>query len=165
MIFKKIWKEENRFFISDDIYLYEDISSNGNLCRRKLQPTFESDLWEVYALHRENGLYYAIIRKIGLSERIFFRNAILFSQKGMFFMLIGQYLAYRIYGEHGWSILFARKSVLVDVTSEFVGNQPDNVWLSDLRYDNQVVEMTFRLPKFYQKTKRFMCDELGYHEV
>ena len=143
MKYKRIWKDEDRFVISSDVFLYEIVVHQRDLPRKKLQPTFENNYWEVYALHRENALYYVIIGK-NRDGRKFFRNAIRFSRVGLFFLPIGCDLAVKTMGADYWSILSYRKRNLINITDEFQVPGFPRLQITAVSYDSTVVTMTLK---------------------
>lgn len=112
---KKIWKDEYRFVTSQAVFIYE-ISGTSY---RQLQPTFENEFWEIYSLHRESGLYYAIIGKHnGIRE--FYKKEILFSRTGRFWFPIGRDLAVKAMGDVHWEIISVKSGRLETITEQFL---------------------------------------------
>jgi len=144
MKYKKIWKEEDRFIISSDVFLYEVMKPTI----RKLQPTVENEYWEVYALHRENAFYYIIIGKNRDGRKIF-RNAIRFSRVELSFLPIGCDLSVKAMGADYWSILSYRKGNLINITHEFQVQEFPRSRITAVSYDSGVVTMTVK--SFYRR--------------
>ena len=161
---KKIWKDEKRFVFSEDAFIYE--VDNKWLSGRKLQPTFENRFWEVYALHRECGLYYAIIWKYQ-GERKFFKNALLFSRAGRFFLPIGRDLSMKAMGDVQWAILSYNGKNLVNTTDQFL--VMPNLMITWIEYHSPVVSMTQKAPyggKFkFETTAYWKQKPKGYEQL
>ena len=138
MKYKKIWKEEDRFVISEDVFIYEVKINQKGLPLRKLCPTFENRFWEVYALHREDGLYYTIIGKHNF-ERKFFKNAIRFSQTGQLFLPIGRDLAAKSMVDVCWSILSYKDKNLINITNQFLVFP--RLMITSVKYVSPVISM------------------------
>ena len=144
MKFKKIWKGCDRFVVSEDCFIYEIITTVKDPRSRKLQPTFENRFWEVYALHREDGLYYLIIGKHHYN-RVFFKNAIRYSRVGLYFLPIGRDLAVRTMDESRWAILSYKDKKIVSTTDQFL--VLPRLIITSVKYVSPVVSMTQKSPK------------------
>lgn len=164
MKYKKIWKEEDRFFVSSDIFIYDAKVNKGDLALRKLQPTFENRFWEVYALHRECGLYYAIIWKY-CYERKFFKDALRFSRVGLFYFPMGRNLAVKAMNDDHWTVLSCENENLVDITSRFLV-LPQLV-ITSVRYSSPVISMTQKSPfgDQYENKSYWKQGEKGYIQL
>ena len=144
MKYKKIWKEEDRFVVSSDVFFYEVKTHVKGLPLRKLYPTFENRFWEVYALHRENGLYYAIIGKHH-DVRMFYKNAIRFSKVGMFFFPMGRDLAVKSMDDVYWSVLSCQDRHLVNITEQFLIFP--QLMITSVKYLSPVISMVQKSPQ------------------
>lgn len=144
MKYKRIWKGYDRFVVSEDLFLYEVAITQEGLPKRRLQPTFENRFWEVYALHRENGLYYAIIWKYR-GERRFFKNALRFSRSGMFFRPIGRDLAVKVMDDICWCVLSYKDKNLVNITHQFLVFP--RLVITSVEYVSPVVSMIQKCPQ------------------
>jgi len=143
MKYKKIWKED-RFAVSEDCFLFEEKkAANGGIEYRQLQPTFESRFWEVYALHRENGLYYAVIAKHH-EVREFYKKEIIFSRAGRFWLPIGRDLAVKAMGDSHWEILSRQNGRLVETTPQFVPFR--NCLITHVEYQSPILSVVVKTP-------------------
>ena len=167
MKYKKIWKEEDRFVISSDMFLYEVMIHQSGLPYRKLYPVFENRFWEVYVLHRENGLYYAVVGKHH-DVRIFYKNALVFSRTGNFYLPIGRDLAVRTMGDVYWNIYSAKGGEFVNVTTDFFAYASCGMaYISSVRYLSPIVALVFKSrPSYHGESKAYLKQgENGYKKV
>ena len=142
MRYKKIWKED-RYVLSEDVLIYEvktGLSKVGKLQRQyyRVYPTFENRFWEVYALHRLDGLYYAIIGKHH-GVRVFYKKDIYYSRMGQFYMPIGRDLAVRLLGYSHWDILSYVGDRIIRNTRYFL--KSPLTLITDIKYSSPVISM------------------------
>ncbi len=139
---KKIWKGE-RFYLSASLLLYEKLMVGTVVTYRKLQPVFENRFWEVYALHRENGLYYAVIGKHH-NVRVFYKKEIILSHAGCFWMPIGRDLAVKAMGDDHWDILACENGHLVQTTNQFLPFR--NCLITSIEYQSPILSLVAKMP-------------------
>lgn len=168
MKYKRIWKDD-RFVISADVFIYEEISNIDSKKRtyRQLQPTFVSEYWEVYALHRNKGLYYAVI---GLHEnmRVFYEDSVDYSDEGRFYLPIGRDLAFRSMRDVRWLFFSVRNGRLANVTTEFFQWVSSSMYyVSFVAYYSPLVCLSFKsVPRIQQEMNLYLLQtEEGYESV
>ena len=168
MKYKRIWKDD-RFVISADVFIYEKISNIDSKKRtyRRLQPTFVSEYWEIYALHRSRGLYYAVIR-LHQQMRTFYEDSIDYSDEGRFYLPIGRDLAFRSMRDVRWLLLSVRDGRLANVTTEFFQWVSSSMYyVSFVAYRSPLVCLSFKsVPRIQQEERLYLLQtEEGYEPV
>lgn len=168
MKYKKIWKEEDGFVLSEDVFIYEKKKTlRGSYIEpeyRKLQPTFENRFWEIYALHRECGLFYAIIGKHH-DTRIFYKKEIIFSRVGRFWLPMGRDLAVKAMGDVYWDILSRKDGHLLQTTDQFLPFR--NCIITHVEYQSPIVSLVVKTPagSQYEGKVYWKQDSNGYAAI
>ena len=139
--YKKLYE---KFVVSTgDVLIYEERESSIGTARGfkhvKVQPIFQSDFWEIYALHGRKGISYAIIG-LHKKKRVFYAKDVIFSTTALYFKELGCDLAYTLVTEENWKILsVGNKETLRDITLSIM-NKKD---IKDVSFADAVLQVTF----------------------
>ena len=159
--YKRVWNNE-KFVVSGNAVFYEErVSSIGTATGYRhvqVQPIFQNEFWEVYALHCREGIFYAIV---GLykNKRIFYEKDNIFSATALYFKNLGCDLGYTLVNEDDWKIMSGGKTTLKDVTP-FLGKKIANVDFKD-----SVLELTLKNAVVNQKVFFVQTAPGEYHEI